>query len=564
MSHSALERFGLRPKILTTLRDGYRAADFRDDAVAGLTVAIVALPLAMALGVASGATPDKGIVTAIVAGFCISLFGGSRVQIGGPTGAFVVVVSNVIATHGYDGMVLATLLAGLMLVAAGAANLGQVIRLIPHPVVTGFTAGIAVIIAASQIKEFLGLRIAEVPADFVPKLVVLAGVADSIDAATAVLGLGCLALILILRRLAPRLPGYLIAVVAAVAAVKIFGLDVDTVGARFPEMPTGLPMPSWPEFNLTMVRDVLPSAFTIAFLAGIEALLSAVVADGLTGYRHRSNQELFGQGLANVASAYFAGLPATGAIARTATNIKAGGRTPIAGVMHAVFLLVFIIFGSELMKLVPLAALAAILFVVAWGMSECERFIHLLRIPSDDRGVLLLTFGLTVLVDLTVAIAVGVILAALIFMGRMTRSLNIGRGAAAEEDADSDEGENQRGSLPPGVEVFRLSGPVFFGVARELLDTLKRMGQPPKVLILRMRLVPYLDTTGASALRDLVDDSRAIGVNVIFSGVPAQPMSLLGSLGLGSGSSLVTHAPGYSAALEAARKIVFVEADRRP
>ncbi|HWT41260.1 MAG TPA: SulP family inorganic anion transporter, partial [Sphingopyxis sp.] len=411
------------PKLLTVFREGYSAAAFRADAIAGLTVAIVALPLAMALGIASGASPDKGLITAVVAGFLISALGGSRVQVGGPTGAFVVVIFNVIASHGYDGLLIATLLAGLILIAAGLLRFGQMIKYIPHPVVTGFTAGIAVIIASSQVKDFLGLAIDKVPADFLPKWQAYLGALPSANWAAIGIGGGALAIIIALRKFAPRLPGFLIAVVVTSLAVPLLNLPVDTIGSRFPDIPAGLPLPSFPDISLVKINAVLPSAFTIAFLAGIEALLSAVVADGMAGTRHRSNQELVGQGVANLGSALFGGLPATGAIARTATNIRSGAKTPVAGMMHAAFLLVFILFGTGLMAYVPMAALAAILFMVAWGMSEYQRFLALLRMPNSDRAVLLITFGLTVLVDLTVAIAVGVTLASLLFMARMAETV---------------------------------------------------------------------------------------------------------------------------------------------
>ncbi|QXQ07004.1 sodium-independent anion transporter [Sphingosinicellaceae bacterium] len=399
------------PKLWTVLRAGYRLGDLRADAVAGLTVAIVALPLAMALGIASGASPDKGLVTAVVAGFLISLLGGSRVQIGGPTGAFVVVVFGVIAAHGYDGLVIATLLAGLILIVAGFAGLGRYIRFVPQPVVTGFTAGIAVIIASSQVRDFLGLHMASVPADFVPKWRAYAAALGSINPAALAVGAAALALILLVRRIVPKGPATLVAVVAAAVAVAALGLPVDTIGSRFPALPTGLPMPALPVVTVARVIELLPSALVIAFLAGIEALLSAVVADGMTGFNHRSNQELVGMGVANLGSALFGGLPATGAIARTATNVRSGGRTPVAGILHAVFLLAFMGLAGGLMAYVPMAALAAVLLVVAWGMSEAHRFAALPKAPRGDAAVLLVTFLLTVLVDLTVAIGVGVALA---------------------------------------------------------------------------------------------------------------------------------------------------------
>lgn len=402
------------PKLWTVLRGGYRLGDLRADAVAGLTVAIVALPLAMALGIASGATPVKGLVTAVVAGFLISLLGGSRVQIGGPTGAFVVVVFGVIAAHGYDGLVIATLLAGLILIVAGFAGLGRYIQYVPQPVVTGFTAGIAVIIASSQVRDFLGLSMASVPADFLPKMRAYAATLGTTNLAALAVGAGALALILLVRRIVPKGPATLVAVVAAAVAVALLGLPVDTIGSRFGALPTGLPMPALPVVTLARIVELLPSALVIAFLAGIEALLSAVVADGMTGFRHRSNQELVGMGVANLGSALFGGLPATGAIARTATNVRSGGRTPVAGILHALFLLAFMALAGGLMAYVPMAALAAVLLVVAWGMSEAHRFAALPSAPRGDAVVLLVTFALTVLVDLTVAIGVGVALAWLI------------------------------------------------------------------------------------------------------------------------------------------------------
>ena len=537
------------PKLLTIWREGYGLAALRADALAGLTVAIVALPLAMALGIASGASPDKGLVTAVVAGFLISAFGGSRMQIGGPTGAFVVVISGVIAQHGYDGLVLATLLAGLILLAAGYLRLGKLIRYVPHPVITGFTAGIAVIIASSQVKDFLGLPLAAVPAEFVPQWLTYFGAFSRFSPTTLGVGLGALGLILALKKLAPRLPGYLIAVVAAAAAVALLGLPVDTVGSRFPDIPSGLPMPALPQVTLAKVQAVLPSAFIIAFLAGIEALLSAVVADGMAGTRHRPNQELVGQGVANVASALFAGLPATGAIARTATNIRAGGRTPFAGMFHAAFLLGFVLFATDLMALVPMAALAAILFTVALGMSEYPRFLQLLRMPGGDRAVLLLTFTLTVLVDLTVAIGVGVTIASLLFMMRMSEAVQVEGTAAVQAAPDLDDDLDQRAALPPGVEVFRIAGPFFFGVAGDLLDALRSLGQPPRVVILRMRRVPFLDTSGAAALEQFVELARRGGTRVILSGVQRQHLRVLAGAGLGRRAGRVEYAHDYAQAL---------------
>jgi SulP family sulfate permease len=545
------------PKLLSTLREGYSLKTLRADALAGLTVAIVALPLAMALGIASGASPDKGLITAVVAGLLISALGGSRLQIGGPTGAFVVVVFNIIASHGYHGLVVATLMAGVILIIAGYAKLGQLIKFIPHPVVTGFTAGIAVIIATSQVKDFLGLTMPSVPADFLDKWLAYAQALSSIQLSAFAIGMGSLVLIILLRRKAPRLPGFLIAIVTASILVAAFNLPVDTVGSRFPDMPAGLPMPSWPGISFALIREMLPSAFTIAFLAGIEALLSAVVADGMAGTRHRSNQELVGQGVANVASALFGGLPATGAIARTATNIKAGAKTPIAGILHAVFLLLFIVFATDLMAYVPMAALAAILFVVAWGMSEYERFIALLSMPNSDRAVLLLTFGLTVFVDLTVAIAVGVTVASLLFMARMSETVRIDSGQSGAGDGDlPDDAAGQRDDLPKGVEVFRITGPFFFGVAGELLDALRRVGQSPKIIILRMRLVPMLDASGVSGVESFVIQARQSGASVIISGAQAQAKAMLARGGLDAQHPGLYFSDDYDSAIRRARALL--------
>lgn len=504
----------MQPKLLIALREGYDLTRFRADALAGLTVAIVALPLAMALGIASGASPDKGLVTAIVAGFLISALGGSRVQVGGPTGAFVVVIAGVIAAHGYAGLVLATAMAGIILIVAGYAGLGKLMRFVPMPVVTGFTAGIAVIIASGQIGDFLGLKTGLVPAEFLGKWQAYLGALGTISLPALLVGAGTLALILGLRRFDPRLPGYLIAIVGASVLVALAQLPVETVGQRFPAMPTTLPAPHIPTFSIAMLREVMPSAFTIAFLAGIEALLSAVVADGMTGFKHRPGQELVGQGVANLASALFGGLPATGAIARTATNVRAGARTPVAGMLHALFLLAILLVAGHWVAYVPMAALAAILLIVAWGMSEAERFRQLMRMEAGERALLLLTFGLTVLVDLTVAIGVGVTLASLLFMAQMSEATGVLR----EDESVEDPG--QRAALPAGVEVFRIAGPMFFGVASDMLDALTRIGSTPRAVVLRLDRVPYIDSSGVHVLETFVRQAKAAGMRVILCDMP--------------------------------------------
>jgi len=512
----------LLPKLITCFQEGYSLADLRNDAVAGLTVAIVALPLAMALAIASGTTPDKGLVTAVVAGFLISAIGGSRVQIGGPTGAFVVVVFDVIARHGYDGLLLATLMAGFILVAAAITRMGQWIKYIPEPVVTGFTAGIAVIIFSSQIKDLLGLSMASVPADFLGKWPAFLEARNTVGPA-AILGLGCLALILVLRRWAPKVPAFLVAVMVAAIAASMAGLPVETIGSRFGGIPDHLPMPAVPEITLEKLRVLLPSALTIAFLAGVESLLSAVVADGMTGRRHRPNAELLAQGVANIVSPLFGGLPATGAIARTVTNIRSGAHSPVAGMLHAAFLLLFMLAFSGLAAYVPLAVLASVLVVVAWNMSDAGRFVHQLRVaPIGDRLILLTTFVLTVLIDLTVAIEVGVLFAAVLFMHRMSEAVSVREHEQPEASA----------GLPPHAVLYHIDGPMFFGAARKLADVLERTGGAPKVLILDMEAVPLLDATGADAIQTAIERAARRGANVILSGVQRQPMGVLHGLGV--------------------------------
>ncbi|MEO8559405.1 MAG: solute carrier family 23 protein [Rhodospirillales bacterium] len=546
------------PKLYTTLRQGYSVVDLRQDLIAGLTVAIVALPLAMALAIASGATPDKGLITAVVAGFIISALGGSRFQIGGPTGAFVVVVFDVIQKHGYDGLIVATLMAGIVLTIAGFARLGTWIKYIPTPVVTGFTAGIAVIIFSSQVKDFFGLTMAQVPAEFLAKWQAFWAARDSVTPASIGVALGSLAIIVLLRKFAPKFPGFLIAIVLASLVVAFFGLPIDTIGTRFGGIASSLPAPHLPVVVWARLPDLLPSAFTIAFLAGVESLLSAVVADGMTGRRHRSNCELVAQGIANIASALFGGMPATGAIARTATNIRSGARSPIAGMAHALFVLLFMLLFAPLANYIPLASLAAVLTIVAWNMSEIHRWPRLLRGPWGDRLVLLITFGLTVMVDLTVAIEVGVVLAAILFMHRMAQVATISTGEALFE-ADRDDltspargGYTQRDALPTGVEVFKLRGPLFFGAVDRLNDLLDRIAGTQKVFILRMREVSMIDATGATKLRDFVEQCSRRGIKVVVSGLQPQARAVLAPMKTLDG---VHEVGNYAEAIELARRL---------
>jgi len=550
------------PKLVTVLREGYRLPTLRADLVAGITVAIVALPLAMALAIASGTTPDRGLITVIVAGFLISALGGSRVQIGGPTGAFVVVVFNVIQVHGFDGLILATAMAGFMLVAAGLLRLGTWIKYIPDPVVIGFTAGIAIIIATSQIKDFLGLALDTVPADMADRLAALWASLDTVSPATLAVAGGTLVTILVLRRWRPLWPAFLIAVVAASAAVALLGLEVDTIGSRFGGIPQSLPLPALPDVSLDRLGTLLPSAFTIAFLAGIESLLSAVVADGMTGRRHRSNCELVAQGVANTASALFGGLPATGAIARTATNVRAGGRTPVAGMVHALIVLAFVLLVAPVADHIPLASLAAVLLFVAWNMSEIGRIRWLMRAPLGERLVLVVTFALTVFVDLTVAIEVGVVMAAILFMHRMAGVVQVEQGMrlfAEDRDDFADPGAtgiDQLAALPPGVEVFELRGPLFFGAAAQLIEAHDRAVPPPRVFIVRMREVPLIDATGAGVLETFLRRCQARGTAVLVTGIADQPRQILQRMGFGDGQPGLRFAANLGEALTEAERIV--------
>jgi sulfate permease, SulP family len=521
----------LIPKIVTSL-ETYDRAQFLRDLTAGVVVGIVALPLAIAFAIASGVTPDRGLWTAIVAGFLISVLGGSRVQIGGPTGAFVVIVYGIVQQHGYDGLAIATIMAGVMLVIFGLAKLGAVMKFIPHPVVLGFTSGIAVIILAGQVKDFLGLRMADVPADFVEKLGAYAAHLHQVTpAAVGVSGLA-LGIIVLWPRVSLRIPAPFVALIVTTAVVQILGIPVETIGSRFGEISGRMPVPRLPSVTVEQATALIGPAFTIAVLAGVESLLSAVVSDGMIGGRHRSNMELVAQGVANIASPIMGGIPATGAIARTATNVKNGGRTPVAGVVHALTLLAITLVAGRWAALIPMAALAAILVVVAYHMSEWRSFRAELRAPKSDVAVLLVTFALTVFVDLTVAIEVGMVLAAFLFIRRMAEVTNISAVTAELEDDPSEQAYTGAGSVskrrvPPGVEVYEINGPFFFGAAERFKDTLARVAQKPRVLIIRMRHVLALDSTGMHALRDVVHRTRGDGTLVLLSDVHMQPLVAL-------------------------------------
>jgi SulP family sulfate permease len=550
------------PKLYTVLREGYGWQDLRADAIAGLTVAIVALPLAMALAIASGTTPEKGLYTAIIAGFLISALGGSRVQIGGPTAAFIPVVFVVIQKFGFGGLILCTLLAGLMLIGAGLLRLGTLMKYMPQPVITGFTAGIAVSIFSSQVKDLLGLRMETVPAEFFARWAAYGNHIATTQPAAVVLAVVGLAVIVVLRRWRPNWPGFLIALVVCTFAGIAFAMPAETIGSRFGHLPSSLPIFEFPHIPFVRTFELLPSSFTIAFLAGVESLLSAVVADGMIGGRHRSNGELVAQGVANVGSALFGGLPATGAIARTATNVRAGARSPVAGMLHAAFLLLFMLLLSPLMHYVPLAALAAVLMVVAWNMSEYQHFRHTLSAPKGDRLVLLLTFLLTVFFDLTVAIEAGVVVAAFVFMFRMAEAVEVSSGVRLLDEDVGEEGPasgadtDQRAMLPEGVEAFQISGPLFFGAANRLDNLLDQFTSSPKVFILRMRLVPIIDASGVHALKTLADRCQRRGIVLVVSGLQPQPKRVIANMHLGERAGEIHFVSNYGRAVQLAASLV--------
>jgi sulfate permease, SulP family len=525
----------LVPKLVTTLR-GYTRAQFIADLGAGVIVGIVALPLAIAFAIASGVTPERGLFTAIVAGFLISALGGSRVQIGGPTGAFVVIVYAIVQRHGVDGLAVATLMAGLILVGFGVARLGGAIKFIPYPVTIGFTSGIALIIFSGEVKDFLGLTMGTVPAAFLDKWRAFGAHLGMINPWALAVSTLTLVIIVAWPRVNRRIPSPFVALLVTTALVRALHLPVETIGSRFGVINAALPAPALPAIALPQVPGLLGAAFTIALLGAIESLLSAVVSDGMIGGRHRSNMELVAQGIANIASPLFGGIPATGAIARTATNVKNGGRTPVAGMIHAVTLLLITLFFGQWAGLIPMATLAGILVVVAYSMSEWRTFVAEFRAPKSDVAVLLTTFLLTVLWDLTVAIEVGMVLAAFLFMRRMAEVTNIS--ALTHEfqdpvdDFEGDPNAVRRRVVPPGVEVYEITGPFFFGAAETFKERLSRIAGRPKVLILRMRHVPAIDSTGLHALRELVTRGRREGTLVILSDVHAQPVVALERSGM--------------------------------
>lgn len=520
-----IKRLDFHPAFASVMKD-YSFARFKSDLTAGLVVGIIAIPLAIAFAIASGVTPAVGLVTAIIGGFLVAAFGGNSVQIGGPTGAFIVIIYNIISLYGPEGLALATFMAGCILVLLGVLRLGTVIKFIPYPIVVGFTAGIAVTIFSTQMPDFFGLRINEaVPGDFIGKWGVYLRNFNTVDAATALVGLLSLAIIILTPRISKRLPGALTAIVLVTAVMwgarEFFGVEgVQTIGDRFGAFETALPRPQMIGFNMESVNILLPSAFTIAMLGAIESLLSATVADGVTGGRTNSNTELIGQGLANIAVPLFGGIPVTGAIARTMANITNGGRTPVAGVVHSVVLLLVFLFAMPLISHVPMACLAAVLIMVAYNMSGWRTIRSMATNPKGDVWVLGVTFLLTVVFDLTIAIEIGMLLAVVVFLRRVSENTTIRVYGDQLDAADSDMTQHEVLDLEPGVSVYEIDGPFFFGAATKFDELMRNApSDTPVVRIIRMRRVPFIDSTGLHNLQILIESSHAEGILVVLSGV---------------------------------------------
>jgi sulfate permease, SulP family len=514
------------PKSLLCLRKGYTRQDLISDLIAGVTVGLVALPLAMAFGIASGITPQAGIYTAVVAGFLISALGGSRLQIGGPTGAFVVIVAGIVATHGVSGLLIVTIMAGVILMLMAVTGLGSAVKYIPRPVTIGFTNGIAVLIASTQIKDFLGLETGAVPGEFLLRMRVLAYSLGSVSWPAVLLATGSLLVILLLPKLTKRVPGSIVALAIATLAVAAFGLSVETIGSKFGGIPTGLPHVSLPDVRPDLIVPLLPAAVTVAMLAAIESLLSAVVADGMSGDKHNSNVELLAQGIANLAVPFVGGIPATGAIARTATNIRSGARTPVSGIVHSLTLLAILLVAAPLARFIPLATLAAILFVVAYNMSEWREVRTILKLSKADIVVWVMTFALTVLADLTVAVEIGMLFAALLYIYRVSQTTTV---APVTEEYIEDGRPHvlQDKLLPPYVLVLRIHGPFLFGATEKLSEATIDIDSLPSIIILRLRNMTAIDATGLHELERLTERLRATGRTLLLCGARSQPEQLL-------------------------------------
>jgi SulP family sulfate permease len=506
------------PKTWSLFKKGLLTKNLTNDVFAGIIVGIVALPLAIAFAVASGVSPDKGIITAVIAGFLISLLGGSRVQIGGPTGAFIVIVYGIIQNYGIDGLIISTILAGLMLIAFGFLRLGSILKFFPHPLIVGFTSGIALVIFSTQIKDAMGLPIDKLPAEFIGKWEVYFQQIQNFNPAAVLITVGTIVITVFSGRFIPKIPGSFIAIIVMTLIVTIFGVEVNTIEKIFGSIPNSFTF-TIPSVHLDQLGHYMQPALTIALLGAIESLLSAVVADGMISSNHRSNTELIAQGIANIVTPFFGGIPATGAIARTATNIKNNGRTPIAGIIHAITLLLIMLFFGKWAMLIPMPCLAGILIVVSYNMSEMKSFFSILKGHKYDIFILLSTFILTVFIDLTVAIEVGVVLSSLLFMQRMS---SLSKVVSMEDESDSLE---NYADIPKGVEIFEISGPFFFAAARRYEETLKDISHTSKVVIIRMRHVPFIDGTGIRNLKQTIKDLKSRRIHIILSGV--QPEVLL-------------------------------------
>ena len=502
-----------KPEFFSVLKQGYTKKMFQSDLLAGIIVGIVALPLAIAFAVASGVNPAQGLVTAIIAGFLISFLGGSRVQIGGPTGAFIVIVYGIVQQYGLSGLMVSTMIAGVLLVLFGLLHMGSVIKFIPHPLVVGFTSGIALTIFTTQVKDALGLTVDSLPADFVGKWSTMISHFDT----TNLTALGLTALTILISvffvKITPKIPGSFVAIVVVTLVSAIFDLDVETIGSKFNEIPSSFSL-SFPDIDWSNFHAYIGPAVTIAVLGAIESLLSAVVADGMIGSNHKSNTELIAQGVANIVSPLFGGIPATGAIARTATNVKNGGRTPVAGIVHAVTLMLIMFFVGRYAEMIPLSCLAGVLIVVSYNMSEWRSFVSICKGSKYDTVILVVTFLLTVIFDLTAAIEVGMVLASFLFMQRMSAQSSV-----INVTRDEDSLVNYAEMFPKGIEVYEISGPFFFGAAKKYRETLRQFGNEAKVLVIRMRHVPFMDATGARNFSAMLDDLREINVKVVLSGV---------------------------------------------
>jgi SulP family sulfate permease len=547
------------PKLFTTLKN-YSQAQFLKDITAGVIVGIVALPLAIAFAIASGVSPEKGLFTAIVAGFIISALGGSRVQIGGPTGAFIVIVYGIVQQYGVEGLTIATFIAGLMLIIMGFARLGSVIRFIPYPLIVGFTSGIPLIIFSSQMKDFFGLSMGAVPSDFIDKWMAYGGHLASINYYAVIIAVITIVLTQYFGKITHRLPGSLVAILCCTIAVHFFHLPVETIGSKFGAIPAMLPAPHFPMINFAVVQHLIKPAFTIALLGAIESLLSAVVADGMIGGNHKSNMELVAQGVANMASSVFGGIPATGAIARTATNVKNGGRTPIAGMVHATTLLVIMLFAGKYAAYIPMASLAGILVVVAYNMSEYKSFLGMLRGPKSDIAVLLTTFLLTVFADLTVAIEVGMVLASFLFMNRMIQLTDVEFLTKDMSDTEALESFKSRSEefsrLPKGVEVFEIRGPFFFGAAYKFKESMRFIEKPPNALIAKMKSVPVIDATGIHALEEVYKQSMQNGTTLILTELQPNILAKMKAFGFVEKIGEENVCPLYTDAITRAEQVV--------